>query len=259
MLNSNKRVKLLNALKAYHKTYIKKDYKDLDESGTRLMINSFLTDVLGYKLIDEIKTEHGIKGTYADYVIQIKGVQHFLVEAKSLSLVLSAKHLRQATDYGYREGIDWVLLTNGKCFNFYKIIFEKPVRDIKLFSIDLTDANDLKKHIDVFQYLHKESVVKKGLNVLWNKCNALDPANVSGFLYTPKVINFLRKSLQAKYKHKFTDEEIKTSLNKIVYEAIQLEDIKQVKTKKKKSKQDSNNAVATTSTIIEATPVVQPQ
>lgn len=85
-----------------------------------------------------------IRGTYADYVIQTKGVRHFLVEVKSLSLTLSAKHLRQTINYGANEGIEWALLTNGKQFDFYKIFFQNQLKLDLLFSFDLCDAANLK-------------------------------------------------------------------------------------------------------------------
>ena len=85
MLTPSKKPKLLNALKGYNKKYLDPDISELDESGTRIMINTFLTDVLGYKPIEEIKTEYMIKGRYADYIIQVNKVRHFLVEVKALS------------------------------------------------------------------------------------------------------------------------------------------------------------------------------
>jgi len=94
MLSPTKKVKLISALKYYKKEYLDKGYAELDESATRLMINHFLTDVLGYKMIEEIKTEYMIRGAYADYVIQIHGNRHVLVEVKGYSLELSGKHLR---------------------------------------------------------------------------------------------------------------------------------------------------------------------
>lgn len=87
MLNKSKQNKLVLALKKFSKQYYSKKITDLDESGTRLMINSFLTDVLGYTPIEEIKTEYMIRGTYADYVIQLKGNRKFLVEVKALSSI----------------------------------------------------------------------------------------------------------------------------------------------------------------------------
>ncbi len=234
MLNSSKQKKISEALKKYSKKYLNGKLTELDESGTRLMINEFLSDVLCYAPIEEIKTEYMIKGTYADYVIQLKGVRHFLVEVKALSLSLSESHLRQTINYGANEGIEWALLTNGKRFDFYKILFNKPIESRKVFSIDLDDPKHLKECIDVLQFLHKDSVSNKGLDMLWNKSIALDPANIAGFLYTPNVVNFIKKSLKEKFKHKFSEEEIKTSIDKIVFEAISLENIKHVKHKKVK-------------------------
>jgi predicted type IV restriction endonuclease len=236
MLTSAKQSKLLDSLKKYSKKYLNGKYTELDESGTRLMINEFLSQVLGYEPIEEIKTEYMIKGTYADYVIQLKGNRHFLVEVKALSLNLNSSHLRQATNYGANEGIDWALLTNGKCFEFYKILFNKPIESRKVFSLDFSDTSKLKASIELLQFLHKDSVGNKGLEMLWNKSIALDPANVAGYLYTPAVINHIKKSLKEKYKHKFTDEEIKISIDAIVFEEIKLEHIKHVKIKKEKSK-----------------------
>lgn len=46
MLTTSKKAKMLNALKAYKKKFLDRNLTELDESGTRLMINSFLSDVI---------------------------------------------------------------------------------------------------------------------------------------------------------------------------------------------------------------------
>lgn len=66
MLTANKTQKLFHGIKEYRKQFFSKDLQDLDESGTRIMVNHILTDLLGYKSLEEIKTEYMIKGTYAD-------------------------------------------------------------------------------------------------------------------------------------------------------------------------------------------------
>lgn len=236
MLSKSKKSKLIIGLKAYVKKFLNSKITELDESGTRLMINDFLSNVLGYIPIEEIKTEYMIRGTYADYVIQIKGVQRFLIEVKSLSLQLSDKHLRQATNYGANEGIDWVLLTNGRSFNFYRIIFSRPIEARKIFSIDLAESEKLKENAEYIEFLHRDSVLRKGLNLLWNKTVALDPEYVAGYLYDSTVINFVKKNLKKKFKVKFTDEEIHNSINRIVAEAIPVEKIKTVRARKENSR-----------------------
>jgi hypothetical protein len=239
MLSKNKRLKLITALKTYNSKFLRNKISELDESGTRLMINSFLTDILGYAPIEEVKTEYMIRGTYADYVIQVKGVRHFLVEVKSLSLQLSDKHLRQATNYGANEGIEFVLLTNGKDFNFYKIIFGKPIEVRKIFSLDISDNKNLKNNLEFLEFLHKDSVSRKGLDLLWNKTKALDPEYIAGLLYDQKVFNLIRKHLKNKFNAKFTDEEISHSISRIIFEAIPVEKIKSVKTKKRRNKKST--------------------
>lgn len=218
MLTTSKKAKMLTALKAYKKKFLDRKLTELDESGTRLMINSFLSDVLGYLPIEEIKTEYMIKGTYADYVIQVKGIRHFLVEVKALSFDLSEKHLRQTINYGANEGIEWALLTNGKHFDFYKILFNKPIESRKIFSVDLSDLAILKSALEQLQYLHKDSITKKGLKLLWNKFEALFPENVAGILYSQEVIGTIRKLIKVKYGEKCDDEEILKTLQRIICE-----------------------------------------
>lgn len=218
MLTSSKKSKLLNALKAYKKKFLDRNLKELDESGTRLMINTFLSDVLGYLPIEEIKTEYMIKGTYADYVIQTGGVRHFLIEVKALSFQLSDKHLRQTVNYGANEGIEWAILTNGKQFDCYKILFNKPIESRKIFSVDLSDTSAIKTAANHLQYLHREAILKKSLKFLWNKCEALHPENIAGIIYSKEVINVIKKLIKSKYGEKCDDEELVKSLNRIVCE-----------------------------------------
>lgn len=250
MLTSAKKAKLLNSLKEYKRKFLDKAIGELDESGTRLMINFFLTDVLGFAAIEEVKTEYMIKGTYADYMIQSGGIRHFLVEVKALSLQLSDKHLRQTVNYGANEGIEWALLTNGKCFDMYKIIFDKPIYSRKVFSVDLSDGSQYKYHIEHLQYLHRDAVFKKSLKQLWNKCEALDPINVAGILYSKEIMGGIKKIIKSKYNEKCEDEEIIKSLNRIVYEKIDPENIKPYRSVKRVGKAKPNNNQSTPEGIL---------
>lgn len=244
MLTKSKKSKLLGELKSYNKRFLRSKREELDESGTRLMINSFLTDVLGFTAIEEVKTEYMIRGTYADYVIQTKGMRHFLVEVKSLSLTLSAKHLRQTINYGANEGIEWALLTNGKQFDFYKILFHKPIESRLVISFDLCDAANLKNIVDIIQFLHKDAVQSKGLDKLWQKTIALDPRNVAGLLFGKPVTNFIKRTLKKKFRQQFAEEEIEIAINRIIHEQILLDDVKHVKFRKRKKSVIANDGVA---------------
>jgi hypothetical protein len=243
MLTSAKKSKLLASLKSYKKKFLDLKLSELDESGTRLMINHFLADVLGFQPIEEIKTEYMIKGTYADYVVQIGGMRHFLVEVKALSFDLSEKHLRQTINYGANEGIEWALLTNGRNFDFYRIIFDKPIDARKIFSIDLSDTSVVKTSAEQLQYLHRDAIVKKSLKLLWNKCEALHPENVAGIIYSKEVINVIRRLIKGKYGEKCVESDILKSLHRIVCEKFDPETIKPFRVgRTDKKKKDSGSA-----------------
>lgn len=236
MLNPLKFQKLLQATKEYKKQFLDKNLGDLDESGTRLLINHFLTEMLGFKTLEEVKTEYMIKGTYADYVIQINGKRHFLVEVKALSLNLSDKHLRQSINYGANEGIDWVLLTNGRIFQLYRVIFEKPLSQELVFSIDLSDTANLKNSVDQMQFLHKDSVVKEGLEILWKRHSALSPKNLASFIYSKEIIKFLQKELKKKYNTKFEEIHIEAAVKRVATENIIISEFKNLQKRDKKRK-----------------------
>jgi len=236
MLTPSKFSKFSAALKSYKKKYLDKNLTELDESGTRLMINFFLHDVLGYQPIEEIKTEYMIKGTYADYVIQVNSIRYFLVEVKALSFQLSDKHLRQTINYGANEGIEWAVLTNGKNFDFYRILFNQPIEARKMFSFDLSDTNQFKEAAQQLKYLHRDSVVKGGLKAIWNKCEAVDPLNVAGIIYSQKIKAEIVKLIKSKYGEKCSEEDLMKSLNKIVFDKIDPASIKPYKTNKTEKK-----------------------
>lgn len=220
MLTPLKQQKLLGSLKAYRKEFLDGNIKELDESGTRIMINRFLSDVLGYKQLEEIKTEYMIKGTYADYVIQVNTRRHFLVEVKALSFQLSEKHLRQTVNYGANEGIEYALLTNGRNFDFYKILFEQPISSRLIFSLDLSDAAGLKNATGHLQHLHKESVIKNSFKPLWNKCEATDPYNIAGIICSATVLKCIKKLIKDQYKEKCEDETVLAAVHKIIAEKM---------------------------------------
>lgn len=236
MLTALKQQKLLNSLKAYRKDFLDGNLKELDESGTRLMINRFLSDILGYKQIEEIRTEYMIKGTYADYVIQVHSKRHFLVEVKALSFQLSEKHLRQTVNYGANEGIEYALLTNGKHFEFYKILFEQPISSHLIFSLDLSDAAGLKNAANQLQHLHKESVVKNSFKPLWNKCEATDPYNIAGIICSDTVLKCIKKIIKSRYNEKCGDDTLLAAVHKIVADRMDPALIKPFKTARTKSK-----------------------
>ena len=220
-LSASKRRKLLSALKKYRRRFLVKKNNELDESATRILINSFLTEVLGYKSIDEVTTEYMIRGAYADYLVQLKGKAYFVVEVKAMTKELSQKHLRQVMHYAADEGIEWALLTNGRCFELYKVIFEKPIDSRKVFSVDLLDEEQVKNGVECFQFITKALIQKKGMDHLWQRSSALDPSNISRFLYDKPVVNYLKRQLKKYFKTKVDEDDLYLAIKKVIEEPME--------------------------------------
>ncbi|MBK8483147.1 MAG: type I restriction enzyme HsdR N-terminal domain-containing protein [Saprospiraceae bacterium] len=216
------------ALKTYCKKYLNKQGK-IQESDTRIMIDSFLSDVLTYIELDEISTEFGIQGAFADYLVHVNKTKYFIVEVKAFSIVLRKHHLRQAINYAAGEGIHWAILTNGRHFELHRVIVDKRVDSVHEFSIDLTNKSEFKKSLELLQFLHRDSILKKSLKMLLVKSEALDYRKISGLLYAPPVIKFIKKYLRSKFKSKFLEEDINKVITDIISNPIDISTIKPVK------------------------------
>ena len=203
-------------LKRFKSKYLRKEYSNLDESATRLIINSFLTEVLGYKELDEIKTEYQIRGEYADYVIQLKRKKHFVVEVKSIQLDLCERHLRQSLNYAANEGVDWILLSNGRQLELYRVSFGKPISTSLVMSMDFINSDDFKKAAETLIYLTKKCVERGKLEEYWKRFNALAPDAISKLIYSEDVVKILRRELKGDTGIYFQMDDVANS----VYEAL---------------------------------------
>jgi hypothetical protein len=90
-------------------------------------VSDVLTEILGYDKYQEVTTELSVRSTFCDLAIKIDGRLQYLIEVKSIGTELKENHLRQAIEYGAREGIEWILLANGHLWQAQRIRFEQPI------------------------------------------------------------------------------------------------------------------------------------
>lgn len=211
---------LTDKLKTYRKKYLKKEFARLDESATRIMTNSFLTDVLGYKELEEIKTEYRIRSEYADYVIQLKRKKQFVVEVKSIDIDISDKHLRQSLSYAANEGIDWILLLNGRQIQLFRVNFGKPITTSLIYALDLSDISSLKTAPSLIWFLTKQAVERGELEIFWKRTNALNTSNLAKLLYSEKIVKRLRNDLKEQTGIYFQLEDVASSLCEVITQPI---------------------------------------
>lgn len=239
MATDKQLVNLKEKLKIYKRRYLKKEFSALDESATRIMTNSFLTEVLGYQELVEIKTEYRIRSEYADYVIQLKRKKHFVVEVKSIEIDINNKHLRQSLSYAANEGIDWILLLNGRELQLYRVNFGKPITTTLIFKLNLLDLDDFKKAPTLIWNLTKVAVERGELETFFKRTNALNPSNMAKLLFSEDVAKRLRNDLKEQTGIYFQLEDVAASLHKVITEAIEFPKPKLKVKKKAAAKNDA--------------------
>jgi hypothetical protein len=212
---------LKDRLKLYKRKYLRKEFSNVDEAATRIMTNSFLTEVLGYQELVEIKTEYRIRTEYADYVIQLKRKKHFVVEVKSIELDINEKHLRQSLSYAANEGIDWILLLNGREIQLYKVGFGKPIKTTLIYKLNLLDSEDFKKAPNLIWYLTKTAIEHNELETFWKRTNALNPTSLAKLLYSEEIVKRLRNDLKEQTGIYFQVEDVAASLCHIIADKIE--------------------------------------
>lgn len=208
---------LESSLREYRKRYLtRKQNLELDESATRLMVNYFLTDVLGYIELDDIKTEYSIRGEYADYVIQLARKKHIVIEVKSIQLDLNDRHLRQSLSYAANEGIDWIMLFNGRQIKIYRVLFGKPITYHAVFEYDLADLSVIKNAARDIAILQKKAVLKGELDTYWKRFDALTPASLVKTIYSEDVIKSIRLKIKKNSGINFDQNDVLDAVHNLV-------------------------------------------
>lgn len=221
MATENQLKTLREQLKIYKRKYLRKEFTTLNEADTRIMTNSFLTEILGYRELEEIKTEYRIKSEYADYVIQLKRKKHFVVEVKSIELDLNEKHLRQSLSYAANEGIDWILLLNGREIQLYRVNFGKPISTTLIFKINFMNSEDLRKAPELLWNLTKRAIEKGELETFWKRTTALEPVNLAKLVYSEEIVRRLRNDLKEQTGIYFQMEDVAASLAQIISDKVE--------------------------------------
>jgi predicted type IV restriction endonuclease len=188
------------ALRKYQKALDAARSRDVNESDTRVIISDFVADVLGFDKYSELTSEFAVKSTFCDLAIKVKGKLRFLIECKSIGTDLKDNHLRQATDYGANEGVEWVLLTNGAEWQAHRIRFEQPIRADHVFAINLLDP--VTKTADIVNHLYlisREGAAATAIDDYWEQKEATSRYVVAQLLLSQPALSSLRRHLRRMY------------------------------------------------------------
>lgn len=181
-------------LRKYAPIMAKAREENLNEADTVQRIVKVFEDVLGYDALEEISREASIKDKFCDLAIKIGGTIRLLVEAKSASTVLRERHIDQAQAYASHSNIPWVLLTNGVQWTLYHLTFEEGIEAVTAFDVDITEDAD--RAAEMLGLLHRQSLVKGGLDEFWQHRSALSASSLGGALFMEPVLMLLRREIR---------------------------------------------------------------
>ena len=184
-------------LRRYQKILEAAKTRDVNESDTVVIVSDFLADVLGYDKYSEVTTEFAIRSTFCDLAIKVGNQICFLIEVKSIGTDLRENHLRQAVDYGAKQGTEWVVLTNGITWQAHRIRFEQPVESDEVFCIDLLAPTSTSRDLLGRLYLlSRESLASSDIAKYWAHKEATNRFVLAQLMLSDRVLNHLRREVR---------------------------------------------------------------
>ncbi|WP_428897028.1 Type I restriction enzyme R protein N terminus (HSDR_N) [Parelusimicrobium proximum] len=171
--------------------------KDINESDTVQIITDMLAEIFGYDKYNEVTSELAIKGTYCDLAIKIENKIQFLIECKEINKNLKEMHLRQVIDYGAKQGVSWVILTNGILWEIYKIKFEQPISYDLICTLDFLNISHKREDIQEKLFLIcKEGLSKDVREDFYEKMQVVNKFVIGALLLSEPITSVIRRELR---------------------------------------------------------------
>jgi hypothetical protein len=189
--------RITQQLKKYQSIVTDARKRDINESDTALIVADILADILGYKKIEEITSEHAIRGTYADLAVKVGSSVRFLVEIKAINIELKESHVTQAVNYAANVPTDWVLLTNGATWRAYKVSYSKPIDRVLVLDLDVCTANPKDCGvIEFFGNLSREVFTPDSMSQMFKAKQAMSKFSVAALMLSEPVVAMVRRELR---------------------------------------------------------------
>lgn len=189
--------RLVAGLKRFQPVLLAAKSRDVGESDTVTIVVDILAEIFGYDKYSEITSEYVIRGTYCDLATKIDGALQSLIEVKAIGLELKEGHVKQVVNYAANQGVDWVVLTNGSYWRFYKVTFAKPISHELVVDIDFCSLNPKSaKDIEALYLFCKEGWIKSVLGDYHSQKQALSRFSLGAMVLTDPVLEVIRRELR---------------------------------------------------------------
>lgn len=192
------REQIKTQLKKFAKPLADLVQRDANEGDTRVLVTDMLCDALGFDKYEDLTTEYSVRGEFADYGIRIDKQLVAFVEVKRAAQDLNQRHLRQVETYSVKEGVEWMILTNGRVWEVFHVDSPpgSPISTHPVITVDLMDERTVAQKADDLFVLHKSAWKRQRINELWEHKAATSPQALAAVLLAPTVVDELRKEIR---------------------------------------------------------------
>lgn len=195
------RERVKTAVRRFQKPLADLVARDANEGDTRLLVTDMLCDGLGYDKYEDLTTEYQVKVDFADYGIRVDKQLVAFIEVKRCAQTLNEKHLRQVQSYAVNEGVEWMMLTNGRVWQLWHMSPGLPVTMDMVLNVDLLSDETVAKKADALFYLSRESFKRHQVDELWKTRAATSAKAITKALLSEKVLEELRRELRRQTGH----------------------------------------------------------
>ncbi len=172
--------------------------RDINEADTVVIITDMLEKVFGLDKYEDLTREFAIQGTYVDLAVRTKNTVDYLIEVKAIGLNLKESHLRQAVDYSAREGVRWVVLTNGIEWEIHRVFVEGQVKAEKILSFNFLELNMRRSEdLEILFMLCKRAMNKDLIEEFYEHRQACNRFTIGALLESDQVVSAVRRLLRS--------------------------------------------------------------
>jgi predicted type IV restriction endonuclease len=168
--------------------------RDINEADTVAIISDILERVFGMDRYTDITREFSIKGTFVDLAVKTGDKIDYLIEAKAIGISLRDNHLNQAIGYAAKEGVKWVVLTNGIDWQIHRVIVDGQIDNDLAAQFNFLELNTRKKSdLELLFLLCKRSVAKNLIEDFYDRKQAISRYVIGAILGTEEIAKAVRK------------------------------------------------------------------
>lgn len=212
------RDRLRGALKKHVKHVNDLIERDANEADTRIVVTEMLCDALGFDRYNDLGTEYLVKGDFADYVLRVEKENRCFVEVKRCGTNLTNRHLKQVESYALHDGVEWIILTNGRHWQLHHVEAGLPVDVTCLFDVDIL-SDPPGQQVDRMFLLTKESIKRDLLAAEWQSRKATSPQALGSAILSKPVVKAVRAQLHRNTGHLASMDDIARLLKSTVLRA----------------------------------------